>query len=51
MHTDASQSVGKVHIDVVDLGVDFLTVAGHKRETLSPPFPLQGGLRSFLVGE
>mmetsp|Transcript_30249 Transcript_30249/g.74352 ORF Transcript_30249/g.74352 Transcript_30249/m.74352 type:complete len:383 (-) Transcript_30249:497-1645(-) len=29
-HTDASQSVGKVAIDVKDLGVDMLTVAGHK---------------------
>lgn len=29
-HTDASQSVGKVPIDVKDLGIDFLTVAGHK---------------------
>lgn len=29
-HTDASQSVGKVPVDVQDLKVDFLTVAGHK---------------------
>lgn len=29
-HTDASQSVGKVPIDVKELGIDFLTVAGHK---------------------
>ena len=29
-HTDAAQSVGKVRVDVDDLGVDFLTVAGHK---------------------
>lgn len=29
-HTDAAQSVGKVPVSVRDLGVDFLTVAGHK---------------------
>ena len=29
-HTDASQSLGKVKVDVKELGVDFLTVAGHK---------------------
>ena len=29
-HTDAAQSVGKVSVRVEDLGVDFLTVAGHK---------------------
>ena len=29
-HTDAAQSVGKVRMQVEDLGVDFLTVAGHK---------------------
>jgi len=29
-HTDASQSVGKVPINVKNLGVDFLTIAGHK---------------------
>jgi len=30
VHTDAAQSVGKTRVDVVDLGVDLLTVAGHK---------------------
>lgn len=29
-HTDASQSIGKVPVDVDALGVDFLTIAGHK---------------------
>jgi cysteine desulfurase len=29
-HTDAAQSVGKVRVQVGDLGVDFLTIAGHK---------------------
>ena len=30
MHTDASQSCGKVPVDVEELGVDYLTIAGHK---------------------
>ena len=30
VHTDAAQAVGKIPVDVDDLGVDFLTVAGHK---------------------
>lgn len=30
VHTDASQSVGKIPTHVGDLGVDLLTVAGHK---------------------
>ena len=30
IHTDAAQSVGKVSVRVKDLGVDLLTVAGHK---------------------
>jgi cysteine desulfurase len=29
-HTDAAQSVGKVRVQAEELGVDFLTVAGHK---------------------
>ena len=30
MHTDAAQSVGKMPVDVNDLGVSLLTIAGHK---------------------
>lgn len=30
VHTDAAQSVGKVNIDVDELGVDYLSIAGHK---------------------
>ena len=30
LHTDASQSIGKVPINVRDLSVDLLTIAGHK---------------------
>ena len=30
VHTDAAQTVGKISVDVESLGVDLLTVAGHK---------------------
>ena len=29
-HTDAAQAIGKIKVDVDELGVDYLTVVGHK---------------------
>ncbi|XP_064418486.1 selenocysteine lyase [Latimeria chalumnae] len=30
LHTDAAQAIGKVRVDVDELGVDYLTIVGHK---------------------
>ncbi|XP_029471852.1 selenocysteine lyase isoform X2 [Rhinatrema bivittatum] len=30
IHTDAAQALGKVRVDVQELGVDYLTIVGHK---------------------
>lgn len=30
MHTDAAQALGKISVSVRHLGVDFLTIVGHK---------------------
>ncbi|KAM8745378.1 selenocysteine lyase [Acanthopagrus latus] len=30
LHTDAAQTVGKIRVDVCELGVDYLTIVGHK---------------------
>ena len=29
-HTDAAQAIGKIPVDVKELGVDYLTIVGHK---------------------
>ncbi|CDJ37932.1 cysteine desulfurase, putative [Eimeria tenella] len=63
VHADASQAMGKVAVQPVSLGVDLLTVAGHKvyapkgvgalyiREGINlPPLILGGGQESGLRG-
>lgn len=44
VHTDAAQAVGKMHINVSDLGVDLMTVVGHK-------FYAPKGIGALLIGE
>jgi len=54
MHTDAAQTVGKIPVRVQDLGVDLLTVAGHKMyapQGIGALFIRKGvALESFLHG-
>jgi len=54
LHTDAAQSVGKVPVRVDEMGVDLLTVAGHKLygpKGVGALYRRRGTpLRSFLVG-
>lgn len=54
VHTDAAQSVGKVAIDVDELGVDYLSIAGHKLyapKGVGALFVRAGApLRPFLLG-
>ncbi|XP_041377790.1 selenocysteine lyase-like isoform X2 [Gigantopelta aegis] len=53
LHTDAAQAIGKVKVDADDLGVDYLTIVGHKfygprtgalyvhgQRMMSPIFPM-----------
>ena len=43
-HTDAVQAIGKIKVDVADLGVDFLSFSGHK-------FHAPKGIGGFYVKE
>ena len=35
VHTDGAQAIGKIPINVQELGVDYLTVVGHKVSLLN----------------
>lgn len=30
LHTDAAQALGKIRVDACELGLDYLTIVGHK---------------------
>lgn len=59
LHSDAAQAVGKIPVDVKELGLDFMTIAGHKlyapkgvgalyvRKGLSLPPHLYGGGQEY----
>lgn len=47
LHTDAAQVLGKRRVDVEDLGVDFLTIVGHKVGVQHSPNPGRGGASSM----
>lgn len=34
LHTDAAQALGKIRVDACELGVDYLTIVGHKVRNL-----------------
>ncbi|XP_066522035.1 selenocysteine lyase [Hoplias malabaricus] len=66
LHTDAAQAIGKIKVDAQDLGVDYLTIVGHKfyaprigalyangPETTTPVYPMLfggGQERNFRPG-
>ncbi|KAG7488371.1 hypothetical protein MATL_G00031870 [Megalops atlanticus] len=66
LHTDAAQAIGKVRVDVQELGIDYLTIVGHKfygprigalyvngPGTITPVFPMffgGGQERNFRPG-